>query len=269
VHNRYVVEYLRGEGAVFVEELEEVPEGAVVIFSAHGVSRAVIDEAQRRGLQSIDATCPLVTKVHKEADRVAKRGSHIVLIGHAGHPEVEGTLGQVPDGSMTLVETVEDVATLEVDDACELSYVTQTTLSMDDTAEIVEALRGRFPGITGPSQEDICYATQNRQNAVKQMADQCQVILVLGAPNSSNSNRLVEVAIGVGCRSFLLETADDLQSEWLEGASVVGVTAGASAPEVLVQELVNALRAHGATDVDTLVLTEERVQFSLPSELAR
>jgi len=269
VHNRHVVEYLRGEGAVFVEELDEVPEGAVVIFSAHGVSRAVMEEAQRRGLRSIDATCPLVTKVHREADRVAKKGSRIVLIGHAGHPEVEGTLGQVPEGAMTLVETIDDVAKLEFDEGYDLSYVTQTTLSMDDTSGIVRALRAKFPQITGPSQEDICYATQNRQNAVKQLAERCEVILVLGAPNSSNSNRLVEVAIGEGCRSYLLQTEKELRSEWLEGATAVGVTAGASAPEVLVQQLVDALRSMGATDVETLVLTEERVQFSLPAELAR
>jgi len=269
VHNRHVVDYLRGEGAVFVEELDEVPEGAVVIFSAHGVSRAVMDEAQRRGLRSIDATCPLVTKVHREADRVAHEGSRIVLIGHAGHPEVEGTLGQVPAGSMVLVETVEDVRELEFDDRWDLSYVTQTTLSLDDTAEIVTALRSKFPRIQGPSQEDICYATQNRQNAVKQLSDQCEVILVLGAPNSSNSNRLVEVAKGAGCRSYLLETAADLKDEWLTGATAVGVTAGASAPEVLVQELIDALRTRGATFVETLVLTKERVQFSLPTELAR
>jgi len=269
VHNRHVVDYLRGEGAVFVEELDEVPEGAVVIFSAHGVSRAVMDEAQRRGLRSIDATCPLVTKVHREADRVAHEGSRIVLIGHAGHPEVEGTLGQVAAGSMVLVETVEDVRNLEFDDRWDLSYVTQTTLSLDDTAEIVTALRSKFPRIQGPSQEDICYATQNRQNAVKQLSDQCEVILVLGAPNSSNSNRLVEVAKGAGCRSYLLETAADLKDEWLTGATAVGVTAGASAPEVLVQELIDALRTRGATFVETLVLTKERVQFSLPTELAR
>ncbi|MHC4954247.1 MAG: 4-hydroxy-3-methylbut-2-enyl diphosphate reductase [Planctomycetota bacterium] len=267
VHNRHVVENLRGKGAVFVEELDEVPPGSVVIFSAHGVAREVMEDAERRGLRQIDATCPLVTKVHREAGRVTKKGSHVVLIGHAGHPEVEGTLGQVPKGDMTLVETVEDVETLEVDDDIELHYVTQTTLSMDDTAEIVAALRRRFPNVRGPSQEDICYATQNRQNAVKLLAEQCEVILVLGAPNSSNSNRLVEVAHSAGCRSYLLQTASDLESEWLDGAKAVGVTAGASAPEVLVAELVDALRGHGATNVETLLLTEEQVQFSLPSEL--
>jgi len=269
VHNRHVVEKLRTEGAVFVEELDEVPAGAVVIFSAHGVARSVIEEATKRGLRQIDATCPLVTKVHHEADRVAKRGSHIILIGHAGHPEVEGTLGQVPKGAMTLVETVEDVQRLAIDPGRALSFVTQTTLSMDDTAEIVRALQAKFPHITGPTAEDICYATQNRQNAVKQLAKDCEVILVLGAPNSSNSNRLVEVARVAGCRSYLLETAADLQDSWVAGAKAVGVTAGASAPEVLVQELLDALRTRGAIDVETLRLTEERVQFSLPQELSQ
>jgi len=269
VHNRHVVEKLRTEGAVFVEELDEVPAGAVVIFSAHGVARSVIEEATKRGLRQIDATCPLVTKVHHEADRVAKRGSHIVLIGHAGHPEVEGTLGQVPKGAMSLVETVEDVQRLAIDPGRALSFVTQTTLSMDDTAEIVRALQAKFPHITGPTAEDICYATQNRQNAVKQLAKDCEVILVLGAPNSSNSNRLVEVAQVAGCRSYLLETAADLQDSWVAGATAVGVTAGASAPEVLVQELLHALRTRGAADVETLRLTEERVRFSLPQELSQ
>ncbi|MHC4939247.1 MAG: 4-hydroxy-3-methylbut-2-enyl diphosphate reductase [Planctomycetota bacterium] len=269
VHNRHVVEGLRAKGAVFVEELDEVPEEAVVIFSAHGVARSVVDEAKRRNLRHIDATCPLVTKVHREADQMAHRGRHLVLIGHAGHPEVEGTLGQVPEGTMTLVETVEDVAALEVDPDHELAFVTQTTLSMDDTAEIVAALQRKFPHIKGPRQEDICYATQNRQNAVKEMANHCQVILVLGAPNSSNSNRLVEVAQGMGCSSYLLQSADELDPAWLEDAAGVGVTAGASAPEVLVQELVEALKGHGATGVETLTLTEERVQFQLPSELIR
>ena len=269
VHNRHVVEKLRTEGAVFVEELDEVPAGAVVIFSAHGVARSVIEEATKRGLRQIDATCPLVTKVHHEADRVAKRGSHIILIGHAGHPEVEGTLGQVPKGAMTLVETAEDVERLAIDPGCALSFVTQTTLSMDDTAQIVRALQAKFPHITGPAAEDICYATQNRQNAVKRLAKDCEVILVLGAPNSSNSNRLVEVAQVAGCRSYLLETAADLEDSWVSGATAVGVTAGASAPEVLVQELLDALRTRGATRVETLRLTEERVQFSLPQEFSQ
>lgn len=269
VHNRHVVESLRTKGAVFVDELDEVPEGGVVIFSAHGVAQSVFDEARRRGLHSIDATCPLVTKVHREADGMARRGHHLILIGHQGHPEVEGTLGQVPAGAMTLVETVADVASIDVDPKAALSFVTQTTLSLDDTKAIVAALRERFPHIQGPRQEDICYATQNRQNAVKELAKNNEVILVLGAPNSSNSNRLVEVAKGAGCRSYLLQTASDLDDAWLEGVSRVGITAGASAPEVLVQELIEALRDRGATNVDHLRLTEERVQFQLPPELVR
>ena len=268
VHNRHVVDTLRAKGAVFVEELDEVPEDAVVIFSAHGVAQSVVDEAQRRGLHHIDATCPLVTKVHREASGMAGRGRHLVLIGHAGHPEVEGTLGQVPDGTMTLVETVEDVATLDLDENLDIAFVTQTTLSMDDTAQIVAALQERYPAIQGPRQEDICYATQNRQNAVKSLVQQCEVILVLGAPNSSNSNRLVEVARQAGCRSHLLQTAADLDPTWIEGATAVGVTAGASAPEQLVQELVTRLRELGAESVGTDAVAEERVQFSLPPELA-
>ena len=268
VHNRHVVDNLRAKGAVFVEELDEVPDNAVVIFSAHGVARAVVDEAQRRGLHHIDATCPLVTKVHREASGMARRGSHTILIGHAGHPEVEGTLGQVPEGTMTLVETVEDVGKLELGDDVDISFVTQTTLSMDDTAQIVEALQKRYPSIQAPRQEDICYATQNRQNAVKSLVNQCEVILVLGAPNSSNSNRLVEVARQAGCDSYLLQTAADLDPEWVAGSKAVGVTAGASAPEELVQELVTRLQELGANTVETDAVAEERVQFSLPPELA-
>jgi 4-hydroxy-3-methylbut-2-enyl diphosphate reductase len=268
VHNRHVVEKLRAKGAVFVEELRDVPRGAVVIFSAHGVSRAVVDEARERRLRAIDATCPLVTKVHREADAMVGKGSHIVLIGHAGHPEVEGTLGQVPKGTMTLVETVEDVERLEIDPSHDVSYVTQTTLSMDDTKQIVAALRRKYPSIEEPKQEDICYATQNRQNAVKALVQQCDVILVLGAPNSSNSNRLVEVARQAGARSYLLQSARDLDARWLEGAKAVGVTAGASAPEELVRELLQALESKGARGIETLKVAEERVQFSLPRELA-
>jgi len=267
VHNRHVVEKLRAKGAIFVEDLDDVPEGAVVIFSAHGVSRDVVAEAARRRLRHIDATCPLVTKVHREAGAMVGHGRHLVLIGHAGHPEVEGTLGQVPSGTMTLVETVADVQRLALDPADGIAFVTQTTLSMDDTAEIVAALRRKYPGIEGPRQEDICYATQNRQNAVKTLAARCDVILVLGAPNSSNSNRLVEVARQAGCRSYLLQTARELEPEWLEGAGTVGVTAGASAPEELVQELLATLATRGATGVETLKVAEERVQFSLPHEL--
>jgi len=268
VHNRHVVEKLRKKGAVFVEELKDVPNGAVVIFSAHGVSRAVVEEAAERRLRAIDATCPLVTKVHREADSMVGHGRHIVLIGHAGHPEVEGTLGQVPKGTMTLVETVEDVEELALDPEAGISFVTQTTLSMDDTKQIVEALRRKYPSIEEPKQEDICYATQNRQNAVKSLVEKCDVILVLGAPNSSNSNRLVEVARQAGARSYLLQSASDLDPKWLEGARAVGVTAGASAPEELVRELLSALESKGARGIETLKVAEERVQFSLPRELA-
>ena len=267
VHNRHVVEELRGQGAVFVEELDEVPDGAVVIFSAHGVARRVVEEAARRALRQIDATCPLVTKVHHEADSMAAADRHLVLIGHAGHPEVEGTLGQVPEGSMTLVETVDDVATLDLPGGVEIAYVTQTTLSVDDTAQIVAALKGRYPGIAAPRAEDICYATTNRQIAVKALAESCTVILVLGAPNSSNSNRLVEVARESGSRSHLIQSAEDLEGGWLEGCAHVGVTAGASAPESVVQELIERLKRLGATDVKSLRVANERVQFSLPKEL--
>jgi len=269
VHNRHVVDGLREKGAIFVEDLNDVPEDAVVIFSAHGVSRAVVGDAARRNLHHIDATCPLVTKVHREADTMVRRGQHLILIGHAGHPEVEGTLGQVSPGTMTLVETVADVEELDFPPDTRLAFVTQTTLSMDDTAQIVAALQRRFPAIEGPKREDICYATQNRQNAVKTLSERCEVILVLGAPNSSNSNRLVEVARQAGSRSFLLQSARDLDPAWLDGVTRVGVTAGASAPEQLVQELVEALRRHGADGVETLRVAEERVQFSLPEELDR
>jgi len=268
VHNRHVVEELHEKGAIFVEEIEEVPEGAVVIFSAHGVSRAVVHEATVRRLRQIDATCPLVTKVHREASSMEREGRQLVLIGHAGHVEVEGTLGQVSGGTMTLVETVGDVEQLDLDPDAPLAYVSQTTLSMDDTAEIIDALRRKYPRIEGPRKDDICYATQNRQNAVKSLARECGMILVLGAPNSSNSNRLVEVAREAGSRSYLLQEASELDPEWLAGVSHVGVTAGASAPERLVDELIERLRALGAGAVRTLRVAEERVQFSLPQELA-
>ncbi|MGH7162421.1 MAG: 4-hydroxy-3-methylbut-2-enyl diphosphate reductase [Planctomycetota bacterium] len=267
VHNRHVVDALRRKGAVFVEDLEEIPDGAVAIFSAHGVARGVVERAEARRLRHIDATCPLVTKVHREAEGMHRAGRHLILIGHAGHPEVEGTLGQVPEGAMTLVETVEDVERLDLDASTPLAYVTQTTLSMDDTAAVVAALRRKFPDIEGPRQEDICYATQNRQNAVKALARTCQVILVLGAPNSSNSNRLREVALEAGSRSYLIQSAADFDAAWLEGARAVGVTAGASAPETLVAELVEELRRHGAQRVSTLSVADERVQFTLPAGL--
>jgi 4-hydroxy-3-methylbut-2-enyl diphosphate reductase len=267
VHNRHVVESLRHKGAIFVEEISEIPEGAVAIFSAHGVSKKVVADARARGLREIDATCPLVTKVHREADTWVAEGRQLILIGHAGHPEVEGTLGQVPEGTIHLVETVKDVDGLDLDPDTPLAYVTQTTLSMDDTVAIVAALRRKFPGIEGPRQEDICYATQNRQNAVKELARRCEVILVLGAPNSSNSNRLREVAVEAGSRSYLIESADDFDPAWVAGVSRVGVTAGASAPELLVDQLVDRLKRHGARRVEALKVAEERVQFGLPTEL--
>jgi len=267
VHNRHVVESLRKKGAIFVDEVEEIPEGAVAIFSAHGVSKAVVEGSAARNHRVIDATCPLVTKVHREADTMVEAGRQLVLIGHGGHPEVEGTLGQVPAGSIHLVETVADVGRLALDPETPLAYVTQTTLSMDDTAAIVDALRSRFPNIEGPNQEDICYATQNRQNAVKQLTQRCEVVLVLGAPNSSNSNRLREVAIEAGSRSYLIESARDFDPSWVDGVSCVGVTAGASAPEILVDQLVATLEEHGGTGVETLRVADERVQFSLPEQL--
>ena len=268
VHNRYVVEALEAKGAIFVEELDEVPDDVPVIFSAHGVPKCIPAEAERRHLFYVDATCPLVSKVHREAERHHKVGHHIVLIGHAGHPEVIGTMGQLPAGSITLVESPQDAEVVEVPDPENLAYITQTTLSVDDTSEIIDALRRRFPRIHGPKQEDICYATTNRQLAVKAIAKDIDALLVVGAPNSSNSNRLVEVAIQAGARSHLLQTANDLDPTWLDGATHVGVTAGASAPEQLVQELIEALRTHGAAGVDSIRVAEERVQFSLPAELS-
>ncbi len=266
VHNRFVVDYLRAKGAVFVEELDEIPDGATVIFSAHGVSRAVQEAAQRRGFRVFDATCPLVTKVHMEVVRHRKQGTEMVLIGHAGHPEVEGTMGQARDG-IYLVETVEDVARLAVGSAENLAYVTQTTLSMDDTARIVEALKARFPLIGGPKKDDICYATQNRQDAVKTLAPKCDVFLVVGSRNSSNSNRLREVAEGQGARAYMIDGPDDLRREWFEDAETVGLTAGASAPEVLVQRVVARLKEWGATVADATPVRSESVVFAVPKEL--
>jgi 4-hydroxy-3-methylbut-2-enyl diphosphate reductase len=266
VHNRFVVDYLRAKGAVFVEELDEVPDGATVIFSAHGVSRAVQEAARRRGLRVFDATCPLVTKVHMEVVRYRKQGTELVLIGHAGHPEVEGTMGQARDG-IYLVETVDDVARLAVQSPDNLAYVTQTTLSMDDTARIVEALRARFPNIGGPKKDDICYATQNRQDAVKTLAPQCDVFLVVGSRNSSNSNRLREVAEGEGARAYMIDGPNDLRQEWFESAGTVGLTAGASAPEVLVQQVVARLKEWGADVADASPVRNESVVFAVPKEL--
>jgi 4-hydroxy-3-methylbut-2-enyl diphosphate reductase len=266
VHNRYVVENLRAKGAVFVEELDEVPAGATVIFSAHGVSKQVRADAARRGLRVFDATCPLVTKVHVEVTKMLREGYEIVMIGHRGHPEAEGTMGQAGRG-MHLVETVEDVASLQAASA-KLSYVTQTTLSVDDAAEIIAALKARFPRIVGPKKDDICYATQNRQDAVKFMAPQCDVVIVVGSPNSSNSNRLREVSENMGVPAYLVDSADDLRPEWVAGKRRVGITAGASAPEVLVHELIARLKALGAASVRPLEGITENVVFTLPRELA-
>jgi len=267
VHNKFVVEDLRSKGAVFVEELDEVPSGSTVIFSAHGVSRAVRGDAEARGLRVFDATCPLVTKVHVEVAKMRAAGREIVMIGHRGHPEVEGTMGQAADG-MHLVEKVADVARLQVADPQMLAYVTQTTLSVDDAAEVVEALKARFPAIKGPKKDDICYATQNRQDAVKFMAPQCDLVIVVGSPNSSNSNRLREVAEGRGIEAHMVDSADQLKAEWIRGRRCIGVTAGASAPEVLVNELIARLRELGAGEVRQLEGVDEGVVFTLPRELA-
>ena len=266
VHNRFVCDDLRAKGAVFVDHLAEVPAGSIVIFSAHGVSRAVIEEAAERGLRVFDATCPLVTKVHLEVARMRREGREIVMIGHRGHPEVEGTMGQSADG-MYLVETVADVHELAVPDPARLAYVTQTTLSVDDAAQVVAALRERFPDIVGPKKDDICYATQNRQDAVKQLARQSEVVLVVGSPSSSNSNRLREVAELVGARAYLIDQAEQIDPAWLAGASRIGVTAGASAPEILVDRVVERLSAGGPLSVSQLAGSEENVTFALPREL--
>jgi 4-hydroxy-3-methylbut-2-enyl diphosphate reductase len=266
VHNKYVVDDLRRKGAVFVEELDEVPAGSTVVFSAHGVSQAVRRESEARGLNVFDATCPLVTKVHVEVSRMREQGREIVMIGHRGHPEVEGTMGQTA-GGIHLVETRGDVERLQVADPANLAYVTQTTLSVDDAAEIVRALQARFPGIVGPKKDDICYATQNRQDAVKALAQRSDVVLVVGSPNSSNSNRLREVAQNVGVPAYMVDTAAELDPAWIEGKARVGVTAGASAPEVLVRELIERLRALGATQVRDLEGIAEAVVFPLPKGL--
>ncbi|GAP67400.1 (E)-4-hydroxy-3-methyl-but-2-enyl pyrophosphatereductase [Mizugakiibacter sediminis] len=270
VHNRYVVDGLRARGAVFVDELHEVPDGATVIFSAHGVSQAVREEAARRGLKVFDATCPLVTKVHMEVARLGRAGRDVVLIGHAGHPEVEGTMGQWDasnEGAIHLVETVADVAGLAPRRADALAYVTQTTLSVDDTKAIIEALRARFPGIEGPRKDDICYATQNRQNAVRQLASQVGLVLVVGSRNSSNSNRLRELAEKQGVPAYLIDGPDCIRREWLEGVTSIGLTAGASAPEQLVKQVLARLREWGATGVRELYGESEDVTFALPKEL--
>ena len=268
VHNRYVVQDLRDKGAIFIDELHEAPAGAIVVFSAHGVSRAVRAEADSRGLKVFDATCPLVTKVHTEVARMRAAGREIIMIGHKGHPEVEGTLGQA-EGGMYLVETPEDVAALRVANPDNLAFVTQTTLSVDDAAAVAQALRERFPGIVEPKKSDICYATQNRQDAVKFMAPQCDLVLVVGSVNSSNSNRLREVAERKGARAYLIDTPDMIDPEWLQGVRRVGVTAGASAPEVLVQQVIDRLKSLGANAARTLDGAVENVSFPLPRELSR
>jgi 4-hydroxy-3-methylbut-2-enyl diphosphate reductase len=270
VHNKFVVDSLRKRGAIFVEELSEVPDDKLVIFSAHGVSQAVQKEAADRGLKVFDATCPLVTKVHIEVMRYSRDGSECVLIGHHGHPEVEGTMGQynfANGGDIYLVENEADVATLDVKNPEKLAYVTQTTLSMDDTARVIDALRARFPKIEGPRKDDICYATQNRQDAVKQMADECDLMLVVGSPNSSNSNRLRELAERMGTPAYLIDEATQIDPAWLEGKKSIGVTAGASAPEVLVSAVIARLRELGGDLPEEIAGREENIVFSMPKEL--
>lgn len=268
VHNRYVVEDLKAKGAVFIDELSEAPSDAIVIFSAHGVARSVREEAEQREQRIFDATCPLVTKVHVEVARMRAAGREVIMIGHRGHPEVEGTLGQA-EGGMYLVESIEDVATLVVRDPANLAFVTQTTLSIDDAAQVAAALRSRFPGIMEPKKSDICYATQNRQDAVRIMAPACDLVIVVGSPNSSNSNRLREVAERKGVSAYLLDDPDMIDPAWLEGAKRIGVTAGASAPEALVRQVLERLKALGAASVRPLEGIEENVSFPLPRELSR
>ncbi|MEM6781177.1 MAG: 4-hydroxy-3-methylbut-2-enyl diphosphate reductase [Pseudomonadota bacterium] len=266
VHNKHVVESLREKGAVFVEELDEIPDdGRPVIFSAHGVPKSVPAEASAREMFYIDATCPLVSKVHKEAEKRYEQGMQIILIGHTGHPEVVGTMGQLPDGAVVLVETVEDAKTVSVDDESKLAYCTQTTLSVDDTADVVAALQERFPNIAGPMKEDICYATTNRQEAVKEIAARCDAMMVIGAPNSSNSNRLVEVAAGYGCdKAMLIQNVGEIDWAWLDGVNVLGLTAGASAPEVLIEEVIAGAREYFDVSVEEVSIREENVIFNIP-----
>lgn len=267
VHNRYVVDSLKAKGAIFVEELDAVPDGAPVVFSAHGVPKSVPAAATERGLDWLDATCPLVSKVHRQAERKVEAGRHILFIGHRGHPEVIGTMGQVPEGTITLVETVDDVATLDFPAGTPLGFLTQTTLSVDDTAAIIAALRARFPDISGPRAEDICYATSNRQAAVKAIAPRCDLVLVIGAPNSSNSLRLVEVAERGGAQARLIQRADEIAPEWLDGVATLGLTAGASAPEVLVREVINRIASMRAVTTETVTTAEENMVFKLPRQL--
>ena len=268
VHNKFVCDDLRAKGAVFIEELAEAPAGSTVIFSAHGVSKAVRDEAEQRGLKVFDATCPLVTKVHVEVGKMRGAGREVVMIGHKGHPEVEGTMGQSAEG-MYLVETADEVGQLSVDSPGQLSFVTQTTLSVDDATVVIDALRQRFPDISGPKKDDICYATQNRQDAVKLLADQCDLVIVVGSPNSSNSRRLKEVASGRSVESYLIDSADEIDPQWLPGKRNIGVTAGASAPEILVQRVIERLGELTGLEVTQLTGAEEGVSFPLPKELAQ
>lgn len=270
VHNRYVVDSLRNRGAIFIEEISEVPDGAILIFSAHGVSQAVRAEARARSLTMLfDATCPLVTKVHMEVARASRKGVEAILIGHAGHPEVEGTMGQYnnPEGGMYLVECPEDVFRLKIKDESNLSFMTQTTLSVDDTSEIIDALRQRFPAIIGPRKDDICYATTNRQEAVRTLSEQADVILVVGSRNSSNSNRLAELARRAGKQAWLIDSAEDISESWLKGATCIGVTAGASAPDILVQQVIARLRELGGEAAIELIGREENIVFEVPKEL--
>ena len=267
VHNKYVVDGLRAKGAVFVDELDQVPDDAPVIFSAHGVPKAVPAAATARGLEWLDATCPLVSKVHRQAERQIEAGRHILFIGHRGHPEVIGTLGQVSEGAITLVETEDDVARLDFPEGQPLAFLTQTTLSVDDTANVIAALRARFPQIVGPRAEDNCYATSNRQAAVKAIAAECQLVLVIGAPNSSNSLRLVEVAERCGARAQLIQRADEIAPDWLDGVTTLGLTAGASAPEELVREVVARIAAWRQVNEETVVTAEEKMVFKLPRQL--
>lgn len=269
VHNKFVVDNLKDKGAVFVESVDQVPDGVPVIFSAHGVPKSVPAKATARGLEWLDATCPLVSKVHRQAERQIADGRHILFIGHAGHPEVIGTFGQVPEGNMSLIETVEDVATVKVPEGVELAYLSQTTLSVDDTAAIIAAIESRFPDVVAPKQEDICYATSNRQTAVKQIAPDCEMVLVIGSPKSSNSLRLVEVAERAGSRGQMIQRASDIAPEWLTGIATLGLTAGASAPEALVNEVIARIKELRTVEFEERVTAEETITFKLPRQLAR
>jgi len=269
VHNKFVVEGLRRRGAIFVDELDEVPDDLPVVFSAHGVPKSVPAEAERRNMLYVDATCPLVSKVHREAERHEKTGSEIIMIGHAGHAEVVGTMGQVEKGRIKLVERPEDIDRLELDNPDNVAYITQTTLSLDDTADIIAGLKKKFPAIQDPKKEDICYATTNRQGAVKALAERAEVVLIIGAPNSSNSRRLVEVAARQGCQSMLIQRAKDIDWDWLDGVRHVGISAGASAPEVLVEEVIAAFRQKYDVQLETVRTVEENVQFKLPAILLK